>query len=57
MEDNWINKKVKVSLSTGRYYKGEVLSEGEDYIRLRDIKDNLVFIKLSAVDVIEEWGG
>ena len=57
MEDNWSNKKVKVSLSTGRYYKGLVLSEGEDYIRIRDINDNIVFIKFSAVEVIEEWKG
>ena len=55
MESEWINKKVKVSLSTGRYYKGLVLSEGEDYIRIRDINDNIVFIRFSAVDVIEEW--
>jgi len=57
MEDDWINKRVKVSLCNGRYYKGEVLSEGEDYIRIRDINDNIVFIKFSAVDVIEEWKG
>jgi len=55
MESEWTNKKVKVSLSTGRYYKGLVLSEGEDYIRIRDINDNIVFIRFSAVDVIEEW--
>lgn len=55
MEDNWAGKKVKVSLSTGRYYKGLVLSEGEDYLRLRDFHDNIVFIRLSAVDVIQEW--
>lgn len=57
MDNEWKNKKVKVSLSNGRYYKGLVLSEGEDYIRIRDINDNIVFIKFSAVDVIEEWGG
>lgn len=57
MEDNWSGKKVKVSLSTGRYYKGLVLSEGEDYIRLRDFHNNIVFIRLSVVDVIEEWQG
>ena len=57
MEDEWINKKVKVSLSNGRYYKGLVLSEGENYIRLRDINNNVVYIKFDAVDVIEEWRG
>jgi small nuclear ribonucleoprotein (snRNP)-like protein len=57
MVNEWVNKKVKVSLSNGMYYKGLVLSEGEDYIRLRDIKNNIVFIKFSAVDVIEEWRG
>lgn len=57
MVNEWVNKKVKVSLSNGMYYKGLVLSEGEDWIRLRDIKSNIVFIKFSAIDVIEEWRG
>lgn len=51
-----MNKKVKVSLSNGMYYKGLVLSEGEDYIRIRDIRDNIVFINFSAIAVLEEWG-
>jgi len=57
MEDDWTNKKVKVSLKSGRYYKGKVLSSGEEYIRIRDINDNLVYVRLDAVDVIEEWRG
>lgn len=57
MENEWVNKKVKVSLSNGMYYKGLVLSEGKDWIKLRDIKNNIVFVKFSAIDVIEEWDG
>ena len=57
MENDWINKKVKVALKNGFYYKGLVLSEGETYIKIRDIKDNLVFINFDAVVSIEEVGG
>jgi hypothetical protein len=52
-KDNWSGKRVKVSLNSGRYYKGLVLSEGDDYIRVRDLNDSIVFIKFSAIDVIE----
>lgn len=55
MENEWLNKKVKVSLSSGMYYKGLVLDEGDEWIKLRDIKDNVVFIKFDAISVIEEW--
>lgn len=58
MENEWVNKKVKISLSNGTYYyKGLVLGEGKNWIKLRDIKNNIVFVKFSAIDVIEEWNG
>ena len=57
MENVWTGKKVKISVANNLYYKGEVLSEGEDWIRIRDIHSNIVFIKMSAINVIEEWGG
>ena len=54
MINEWINKRVKVSLSNGFYYKGLVLSEGDSYIRIRDITGKMVFINLGAVISIEE---
>jgi len=56
MENVWTGKKVKISVANNLYYKGEVLSEGEDWIRIRDIHSNIVFIKMSAINVIEELG-
>lgn len=50
----WINKKVKVELKVGIYYKGLVVSAGDTYISLRDINSHLVFIKLENIDKIKE---
>ena len=54
MGNDWINKRVKISLQNGFYYKGLVISEGDSYIKIRDIRDNLVFINFDAVISIEE---
>lgn len=54
---DWMNKVVKINLKNGFYYKGKVLSEGEDYIRIRDINGKLVFINFSFVISIEEVSG
>jgi small nuclear ribonucleoprotein (snRNP)-like protein len=54
--DEYINKEVKVSLQNQIYYRGKVLSAGEDYIKIRDIKDKIVFINLKniiSMEVIE----
>jgi len=45
----YVNKRVKVELVNGYYYEGLVLSSGEDYIKLRDKYDKLVFIRLDSV--------
>ena len=37
------------------YYRGLCLSEGTDWIKIRDIRDNIVFIRLVDIVVIEEW--
>ena len=54
MVNEWINKTVKVSLNNGFYYKGVVISEGDTYIKIRDIKDKIVFINFDAVISIVE---
>ena len=53
----YINKKVKVDLNNGQYFSGLVLSAGEDYIKIRDKNDSLVFINLQNVISIREVGG
>jgi hypothetical protein len=57
MEENIKDKRVKVILKNGQYYRGYVLSQGDEYIRIRDIKDKVVFINLDAVSTIEEVEG
>jgi len=55
MEVNeYVGKKVKVDLTNGQYYAGWVLSSGEDYIKIRDKNDKLVFIVLKNVISIRE---
>ena len=52
----YINKKVKVDLNNGQYFSGLVLSAGEDYIKIRDKNDRLVFINLKEViSIREDW--
>jgi len=52
--DEWINKRVKIDLDNNQYYKGLVLSVGEDYISIRDINDKLVYISLKNIRSIKE---
>lgn len=47
-------KRVKISLKSGFYYKGLVLSEGDEWIKIRDVRNNIVFILLENISVIEE---
>ena len=54
MENEWLNKVVKVSLKNGFYFKGVVLTEGENYIIIRDLKNNKVHINFDSVVFIEE---
>lgn len=52
--EKMIGKKVKISLKSGLYYKGIVLSEGNTWIRIRDLRENIVFILIEHITVIEE---
>ena len=57
MEVNeYVEKKVKIDLNNGQYYSGLVLSSGENYIKIRDKNDKLVFINLINVVSIRETG-
>jgi len=55
--DEYIGKKVKIDLVNGQYYAGLVLSSGEDYIKIRDKNEKLVFIILKNIISIREVGG
>jgi len=55
--DEWIGKKVRISLKSGMYYKGLVLSSGDNFLKIRDFKDNTVFISLEFITIIEGWSG
>jgi small nuclear ribonucleoprotein (snRNP)-like protein len=58
MEVNeYVGKKVKIDLVNGQYYSGKILSAGEDYVKIRDKNDNMVFVNLSHVISIKEVGG
>ena len=50
----YIGKKVKIDLDNGIFWAGVVLSSGEDYIKIRDKNDKLVFIVLKNVVSIRE---
>lgn len=52
--DEYVGKEVKIDLDNKMYYRGIVLSVGEDYIKLRDIKDKLIFINLKNVVSMRE---
>ena len=54
MDEDLINKKVKISLKNGMFYNGVVISQGDKYIRIRDIKNSIVFINLDIINVLEE---
>lgn len=53
--DEWVGQKARISLSGGRYYKGLVLSVGEDFLKIRDFRDTIVFIKVENINIIEGW--
>jgi len=57
MEVNeYVGKKVKIDLINSQYYSGIVLSAGDDYIKIRDKNEKLVFIVLKNVISIREAG-
>ena len=55
--NEYIGKKVKIDLTNGQYYAGFVLSSGDDYVKIRDKNDKLVFLRLDNVISIREVEG
>jgi len=55
--DEWVGKNVRISLKSGMYYKGKVLSAGDDFLKIRDFKDKIIFIRLEFITIIEGWRG
>jgi len=56
-KNEWVGRRVRISLKSGMYYKGLVLSAGEEFIKIRDFKDNIVFIRWEFITIIEGWNG
>lgn len=54
MVSEYVGKEVKVDLDNGLYYKGLVLSFGEDFLTMRDKNNKLVYISLKNVVSIRE---
>lgn len=56
MDNNeWLNKKVRISLNNGLYYKGKVVDVGDDFVKIIDFRGTTVTISLNFIVVIQEW--
>ena len=55
--NEWKNKNARISLENGRYYKGFVLDVDDIFIKLRDFKGDIVFIRWDTITVVEGWSG
>lgn len=56
MEDSLVGKKVKIVLKNNTYYKGMVLSQGDTYLKIRDIRDKMVFLNFDSISHMEDLG-
>jgi len=55
--NEWKNKNARISLENGRYYKGFVLDVDDIFIKIRDFKGDIVFIRWDTITVVEGWSG
>ena len=56
--DDWKNKKVKVILESGFYYRGLVVNQDEQYIYIKqDVNGREVGININFIVSIEEVKG
>lgn len=53
----WIGKVVKIELLNGKYYKGTVESEDDNFIFIIDINERPVTIGRLAIAAMWEVGG
>ena len=51
---NYLNKKVRLNLTNGFYYDGEILEVTDDDITIKDKFGKLVTMRVSMVSVIKE---
>lgn len=50
----YVNKRVKVDISSGYYYSGMILNVDENFLTLRDKNNNLVTISINDILNIRE---
>lgn len=51
--EKWINKKLKISLPNGYYYKGKCIEHEGDMITILDLKGNEVMLNLLQIATLE----
>ena len=49
-------KRVKIILHNQRYYRGRIMSVGDDYVKITDINATITFIKLQEIGIMEVEG-
>lgn len=50
----YVNRRVKVDISNGYYYSGQVLSVDSEFLTLEDFKGRLVTLSISDIKNIRE---
>jgi len=50
----FLEKRIKITLSNGTIYTGFVLSVGDEYVKIRDLRENIVFVVVNMICSIEE---
>lgn len=53
---DYVGKNVKLVLNNNYFYKCLILSVGDDFIKIRDIRDTTYFIVLSEIKILEVNG-
>lgn len=46
-------KRVKIVLHNQQYYRGRIMSVGDDYVRIIDLNSKTVFIVLKEIGILE----
>jgi len=52
--DKYIDRKIKIILKNNFTYVGKVLSSGEDFVKIKDKYQKIVFISINEIKVVEE---
>ena len=54
MVSHWVGKVVKIELLSGKYYKGTVEKDDDNFLEIIDINGNWVTISKAACAFIQE---